>query len=660
MTAKIGTGDGSVIDGAENKVSTSTVLHSWFDDDLRIPLEAGISHVFLLHGDINGLVLNPDRDEEPDRSYIPVKNFLEKVFENGEVVVFYNIASGIRFLNKDMEKKFRTVTGLDADNSSRGNPIADARASLAVKRGIPKEPELALPLIEKALKKCKKVALVINSIHFIAPATSGGISLLPPERANVERIKNWIQDEAIKANGNTIILLTDYSSKVSNEIKQAGSGLSIVFIPKPNKEERRDFIRLLVERSLSYAKLAVRLESINKETAKQEASPKKLPKLLQEAEAVKKEMRSYSVTFPMPENFDINMFAHTTQGMSFRQIFDIFLHAKKIGKPVSLDIVKLKKGEILNNEYGEIMEIVEPRRGLEDIGGLEHVKKELNNILDAIRKGESRLVPMGVTLMGPPGTGKTATVEALAKEAGFNFVRIRNVRSMWLGESESRQEKLIHGLRSLAPVIVMNDEADLTDASRDAPKGDSGVSERLMKMWMEFLSDPKIRGQVIVISCTNRPDRIDPALKRSGRSDERILLPMPSLKEIPDIFMVMFKRYEIPTDIKDFTSHALTVEGYSGADIEKISLNSLKFAFEQGKNSVTDEILRNAIEDFIPSASQAEIDRMTVLGILECSSRRLLPKNIKEIVSAIKRRNLVENLPEIMNQIMSRNILDAS
>src|SRR5256885_2208176 len=80
---------------------------------------------------------------------------------------------------------------------------------------------------------------------------------------------------------------------------------------------------------------------------------------------------------------------------------------------------------------------------------------------------------------------KTAIVEALAKEAGFNFVRTKNVRSMWVGESEARMEQLCYGLRSLAPVVVMNDEADLAEGGRDTARGDSGVSERLMKMWME-------------------------------------------------------------------------------------------------------------------------------------------------------------------------------
>ena len=63
-------------------------------------------------------------------------------------------------------------------------------------------------------------------------------------------------------------------------------------------------------------------------------------------------------------------------------------------------------------------------------------------------------------------------------------------------------------------------EADLGEANRDAPKGDSGVSERIMQAWMRFLSDPRIRGRVVMVNCTNRPDRMDAAMKRSGRSDD--------------------------------------------------------------------------------------------------------------------------------------------
>ena len=266
-------------------------------------------------------------------------------------------------------------------------------------------------------------------------------------------------------------------------------------------------------------------------------------------------------------------------------------------------------------------------------------------------------MPMGVMLFGPPGTGKTAIVEALAKEAGFNFVKIKNVRSMWVGESEARMEKMITGLRALAPVVVMNDESDLAEANRDAPKGDSGVAERLMRAWMELRSNPRIRGQIIVIDCTNRPDRIDAALKRSGRTDDRILLPMPSEDERADIFRVMFKRHEVPTSLKDFRKFAEKTDGISGADIERISLKAFSFARAAGEKEVSGAVLEEAIADFIPSASQKDIDLMTLVGVLESSSRRLMPPHIKEIVHGICERKLVNNLDGMMEQIKARKIL---
>jgi hypothetical protein len=96
-----------------------------------------------------------------------------------------------------------------------------------------------------------------------------------------------------------------------------------------------------------------------------------------------------------------------------------------------------------------------------------------------------------------------------------------------------------------------------------------------------------------------------------------------------------------------------------GADIEKIVLGSYRFANEQGKAKVDLEALRAAVDDFIPSASMADIDGMTVAGLLECSSRRLLPPHVKEILVGIATRGLVPNLDEVFGQLRARNILPA-
>jgi AAA+ superfamily predicted ATPase len=599
-----------------------SAMPEWFDKGVAEPFKAGIASVYIVHGDINCLVRNPNVKGEP--KYVPLRRFIETVFEERDMVLYYNIAAGAWAKTPDQWKLFLKVAGVDepkADAKGAADPIAAAKAGLAAKRGIPREPEACLPLFQKALRAKLKdgVAVIIEAAHTIAPESGPGGAALGNDRQNIERFRIWGRSEAVRKNGNIAILLTDEASKVSKELRQTDSEIRTVFIPKPTRAERKAFL------AWSFG--------------------------LATAPDVEKGLRK-------GKGVDTDVLAHATQGMSLRQISELLVRATSAETPLGLAFVKEKKREILSSEYGEIMEVIEPDRGLEDIGGHDHIKGYFGGVLKAIRENEVRLVPMGVTLMGPPGTGKTAIVEALAKEAGFNFVRIKNVRSMWVGESEARMEKLVYGLRALAPVVVMNDEADLAEAGRESPKGDSGVSERIMKMWMELLSDPRIRGQIIVINCTNRPDRIDPALKRSGRSDERILMPMPSADDRKLIFPVMFRRHKIPCAIADFAPFAKASEAMSGADIEAIVLRSFSFANEDGKKKVDAKALNDALRDFIPSANMAQIDAMTMAGLVESSSRRLLPPHVERIVEEIRARGLVAGVDEVVAQLRDRKILE--
>lgn len=586
-------------------------LPDWCLKGIVEPLQAGIASVFIVHGDTNCLVRNPDAEDEPDEAYIPIRKFFEKTFEDREIVIFYNIANGAWFLSGPMERKFRKAVGLEDPATDGADPTAAAKAALAAKRGIPKESASCLPLIERALREMEGVAVVIMDAHFIAPASGAGNALPLNERADIARLRIWGRSTQIRAQGNVVLLMTDQAAKVSLELRQADSEIRTAFIPKPDEDERRAYID----------------DSLPSGKGKRKT--------------------------------DLSALAKATQGMSLRQIGELFLAAKAAGGSLALGFVKDKKREMLNAEYGEVMEVIEPRFGLDDIGGHDHIKTRCRSILEALRAGEIRLVPQGMTIMGPPGTGKSAFAEALAQGAGFLLVRIKNIRSMWVGESEARMEKLLAGLRSLAPCIVVNDEADLAEAGRDSYKGDSGVSERLMKMWMEFLSDPSIRGKVIVLNITNRPDRIDPALKRSGRSDERWLMAMPSLEERLAIFGVMARRHELTCEPSAYDGCAELTEGFSGADIEKIALSAFRFAAERGKKTVDAEAWREAVTDFIPSASAAEIDAMTMAGLLECSSRRMLPPHLPKIVEDIRRRGLIAGMDDLLAQLRERNILPA-
>ncbi|MEK7151107.1 MAG: AAA family ATPase [Patescibacteria group bacterium] len=637
-------------------------LPSWFTNHILEPYEAGTSSVFILHGDINCLVLNPD-DNQNNKFYIKFREFWRRILKDTKIVIFYNIASGITFLTSEMETKFKKAADIVKPNSPANDPVAAARADLSNRQPLPTELLVCLELMDKVLRKESEVAIILNSAHFIAPNSGGGVSLSPADRIATERLRNWSQSETIREKKSIVLLVTDQASKISNELRQSGNEIQTSLIVKPTEEERKNFIRTYTQGTGEQKNILARLRDWNIKLPKQKNDTNRRY-VADQIDALRNKLANFSELYLLDETLDINTLTIATQGLGLNQIKELLIQTKKTSVPLNLKTVKEKKYQILSNEYSDVMEVVNADKGLEDIGGMEHLKKYFKLVIRAIKSGDIRRVPMGVTLMGPPGTGKTAFVEALAKEAGFHFIKIKNIRSMWVGESEARMEKLLSGLWSLVPVVIMNDEADLGEADRNSPKGDSGVSERLMRSWMTFLSDPKIRGKVIIINCTNRPDRMDAALMRSGRSDKRILLPMPSVEEIPAIFKVMFKRYAIKTSIIDFSKYAKLVDGRSGADIEAITLSSLNFAStdrqEENEIIIDGPALMKAIEDSIPSSSQTDIDYMTLVSLLASSSRELLPPNIVKLLIDIRKRNLIENIDTLFEQITERRIVDLS
>ena len=215
-------------------------------------------------------------------------------------------------------------------------------------------------------------------------------------------------------------------------------------------------------------------------------------------------------------------------------------------------MVRRQKKDLLRQELVGLIEVIEPRFGLEEIGGLEPIKGYFAQIVRAIHAGDDKLVPRGITMMGPPGVGKTALAEALARDIGFNFVKLLNPRTKWVGESERNFFKALTTLRSLTPLVVVEDEADQSEHGRDEYSGDTGVSNRLRQMRFEFTGDPAIQGKVLWIRITNRPDRLDQADLRSGRSSERIPFFMPDFTEKCHIFQVVARRSHIACDCGDF------------------------------------------------------------------------------------------------------------
>jgi len=336
--------------------------------------------------------------------------------------------------------------------------------------------------------------------------------------------------------------------------------------------------------------------------------------------------------------------AQATGGLSLLHLEHLFRSARAQGRPLVLEEVKARKKALLKQELHDMVELVEPGFGLDAIAGLTAVKQFMREVIRAIRDGDLMMVPRGITLLGPPGVGKTALVQALAKECGFNFVKIVNPRDKWVGQSERNYWKILQALRALTPLVVLEDEADQSEHTRDEVSGDSGVGNRIRQMRFEFTGDPGIQGKVLWVRISNRPDRLDAAEIRSGRSSQRIPLLMPDAHEQAAIFAVMPKKHGFPCGVPSFeriveACQRLHPGQISGADIEEISFRAYRRARLRRAPAVEEADYLWAVEDFIPAQSAEAIRRQEQAAISLCSSRQFLPERYRSLLE--ERRGLL-------------------
>ncbi len=212
-----------------------------------------------------------------------------------------------------------------------------------------------------------------------------------------------------------------------------------------------------------------------------------------------------------------------------------------------------------------------------DVAGIEEAKEEVVEIIDFLKdpKRFTRLggrIPKGVLLVGPPGTGKTLLARAIAGEAGVPFFTISgsDFVEMFVGVGASRVRDLFEQGKKNAPCIIFIDEIDAVGRHRGAGLG-GGHDEReqtLNQLLVEMDGFESNDG-VILVSATNRPDVLDPALLRPGRFDRRVVVPRPDLAGRLGILKVHSKDSPLESDV-DLEVIARGTPGFSGADLENL------------------------------------------------------------------------------------------
>ncbi|KAL5703137.1 Cell division control protein 48 E [Ranunculus cassubicifolius] len=280
-----------------------------------------------------------------------------------------------------------------------------------------------------------------------------------------------------------------------------------------------------------------------------------------------------------------------------------------------------------------------PNVNWEDVGGLESVKRELQEVVQYPVEHPEKFEKFGmspskgVLFYGPPGCGKTLLAKAIANECQANFISIKGpeLLTMWFGESEANVRDIFDKARQSAPCVLFFDELDSIATQRGSSVGDAGgAADRVLNQLLTEMDGMSSRKTVFVIGATNRPDIIDPALLRPGRLDQLIYIPLPDEASRLSIFKACLRKSPVSKDV-DLYSLAQYTQGFSGADITEICQRACKYAIRE---NIEKDIEREKMEK----------KRMVENGIAYLRGEVIEEVEVEDEVSEIKAAHFEESM----------------
>jgi SpoVK/Ycf46/Vps4 family AAA+-type ATPase len=550
------------------------------------------ANLYILHGNIRDYL--PHRKKEDEFTFTRVQEYISEVlFGNQDIIAFYDRSSGVSFVEEGMAREYlafmsKRFSGSDIDEADFISPDPEKSFFYLEKYFLSRIPK-------ERHQNCRMV-LIIDYAETIVPA-GDLIRLSDADRYCLVTFNRWAVDPKFIRGDISIILLTENLADISPRLVGSPSTVK-VSVPFPDEKVRASFLRykdqegkLLLERGLS----AERIGAI-------------------------------------------------TSGLNLMNLNQLVAESYEKNKPLSLEYMRQKKKEFIENEAAGLLEFLETGYSLSHVSGHDFVKKRFKNAARAIKMGRQDVLPMGYLIAGPVGTGKSFMVSAFAGEIGIPMVKFRNFRSKWQGDTESNLERVLNILKAMSPVAVMIDEADAFLGDRDQ-EGDSGTSNRVFAQIASFMGNTEYRGKIIWFLITCRPDLIPIDLKRQGRAEEHLALFYPeSDADREALFNTLVRKLDL--DIRKFPISDLFKKyhhEYSGADLEAVLVRAKLLAAMEERVFVTREDMEEAMGDFIPAAYPHEVDLQNLVAILECTSKEMIPKKFRDYTRA----RLIKEIQEL-------------
>jgi transitional endoplasmic reticulum ATPase len=335
-------------------------------------------------------------------------------------------------------------------------------------------------------------------------------------------------------------------------------------------------------------------------------------------------LRIHTRAMPLAPDVDLQEIAEHTHGFVGADLEALVQEVGMIALRGFLATVPLESGGAASAELGTLqvtrdhflggLKEVEPSATREffieksastfaSLGGLNEVKRLLDAVIehshmrDEIYEQVGLAPPRGILLVGPSGTGKTAMVRALSGEKQVPLIAIDGPQlySKWLGESERALREVFKKARRTAPCILFFDTIDAVAPKCGADQFGTDVYQRILSQLLREIDNLRDFKGVILLAATNRPERIDPALLRSGRFDYILPLAKPDFADRAAILRLCCHRVPLALDV-DFDELAGRMEGFTGADIESLCKKATLLAiveFQDGTRVPPFVVLRN-------------------------------------------------------------------
>jgi transitional endoplasmic reticulum ATPase len=407
------------------------------------------NHTIRITGNINDYVTEINSD---NLYYIPLY-LAEKLFQRGFFVVRYCRSNGLsihRYSEIQKDKDYLDEVLRKSGINQTSNQCVSPDEVVEIFRGF----------IRIMSQKHKHPFLIIVDY---APHLSQDQNQTNEERIVAEAINEISNLPSVQKSGNIFIAYAHDDTTLSQLVKSSTYKVHYSF---PDIEEYERFFRIMQKRH-------------------EEFSGAELPP---------------------------NEMARLSKGLRLSDLARLFREYKKKNSQVSVEILNKEKSRIIEQISDGTLTVLPTHLGFEEIAGMEVPKRILANFGDKLKVLDPSS-PRALLFTGPPGTGKSTLAVAFAKYCNFNIVELSDdIKSKWVGESESNLNKALDVIKSLSPVILFIDEIDQSFTNRSSASLDGGVSQHYLKTIFKFSGQEEHRGKICIIGCSNTPQLLDPAM----------------------------------------------------------------------------------------------------------------------------------------------------